>query len=65
MTGRTCILITHRLMDVEDMDQIIFLGAGRIRERGTHQTLMAEGSHYRRMWQVHTQSLAPEGAPIG
>ncbi len=47
MQGRTTLLITHRLIKMERMDEILVLDQGKIRERGTHdQLLEAEGLYY-------------------
>lgn len=49
MAGRTVLLIAHRLNTVLDADQIIVMSEGKIREQGTHQTLLQNGGLYRRL----------------
>ncbi len=49
MQGRTTLLITHRLVGLEDADEIVVLRAGRIIERGRHDELMQMNGIYRRM----------------
>ncbi|MFJ8589651.1 ABC transporter ATP-binding protein [Streptomyces sp. NPDC093595] len=49
---RTVILITHRLGSTRSADHIIVLDGGRIREEGTHDSLLATpGSEYAAMWE--------------
>jgi len=48
--NRTVLVITHRLVGLEDFDEIIVLQAGRIVERGTPKGLLQEEGLYRRMW---------------
>jgi ABC-type multidrug transport system fused ATPase/permease subunit len=52
MQGRTVLLVTHRLVGMERMDEIMVLDEGRIVERGTHGRLRAAGGLYRRLLDV-------------
>ncbi len=48
--NQSLLLITHRLVGLENMDEILVLDHGRIIERGTHAKLLATGGLYLRLW---------------
>ena len=51
---RTTITIAHRLSTITGANQILVLREGSIVERGTHESLLALGKTYYRMWQKQT-----------
>jgi ATP-binding cassette subfamily B protein len=57
--ARTTVLITHRLANIREADQIIVLDRGRISERGTHDELMARGGGYAELFGLQAQAYAP------
>ena len=57
MEGRSTLMITHRLVGMEWMDEIIVLKAGRLIERGRHKDLLEAGCLYQRMWELQNQFL--------
>jgi ATP-binding cassette, subfamily B, heavy metal transporter len=48
--SRTTIVIAHRLSTIVDADEIIVIEAGRVAERGTHETLLRAGGLYAGLW---------------
>ena len=57
MTGKTTLLISHRLVRMEAMDEILVLNAGRIVERGRHEQLSRARGLYQQMWDYQNQVL--------
>jgi ATP-binding cassette, subfamily B, multidrug efflux pump len=52
MAGRTTIAVAHRLSTIQDMDKILVLHKGQLRECGTHQELLAERGIYFKLYQL-------------
>jgi ATP-binding cassette subfamily B multidrug efflux pump len=55
MEGRTTIAIAHRLSTIQDMDKILVLHKGELRETGSHQALLANRGIYYRLYQLQYQ----------
>jgi ATP-binding cassette, subfamily B, bacterial len=52
LTGRTSLVIAHRLSTVREADQILVVDDGRIVERGHHDELMAAGGLYAELYRT-------------
>jgi ATP-binding cassette subfamily B multidrug efflux pump len=63
LRGRTAIVIAHRLSTIQNVDEILVLHKGRIRERGTHQKLLLLRGIYWRLYQLQykEQEVAQSG----
>jgi ATP-binding cassette, subfamily B, bacterial len=48
--GRTTLAVTHRLASVVDVDRIVVLDAGWIREQGSHEELLDANGLYKELW---------------
>jgi ATP-binding cassette, subfamily C, bacterial CydC len=57
MHGRTSLIITHRLVAMERMDEILVLDHGRIGQRGTHVQLVSEEGLYRQLFAIQNAML--------
>jgi subfamily B ATP-binding cassette protein MsbA len=57
MRGRTTFVIAHRLSTIRRADQILVVEAGRVIERGTHETLYTLGGRY---YDLYTKQHAVE-----
>ncbi len=52
ITGRTSVLIAHRLSTVQSADTILVMHKGKLRERGTHQQLLTQRGLYYKLYQL-------------
>jgi ATP-binding cassette subfamily B protein len=52
MRGRTTLAIAHRLSTIQDMDRILVMHKGELRESGTHQALLGQNGIYRRLFEL-------------
>ena len=57
LQGRTAIVIAHRLATIRGADRIIVLQDGQVIENGNHDTLMASGGSYSRLYQLNYASF--------
>ncbi len=63
MAGRTTIAIAHRLSTIQDMDKILVLHRGQLREAGTHQELLAKRGIYFKLYQLQYKDQEARVAP--
>ena len=59
MAGRTTIAIAHRLSTIQDMDKILVLHKGAVRESGAHQELLAARGIYFKLFQLQYSARQP------
>ncbi|MCF7873973.1 MAG: ABC transporter ATP-binding protein/permease [Candidatus Omnitrophica bacterium] len=52
MRGKTTFVIAHRLSTVEEADLIVVLDKGKIKETGTHKSLIAGDTAYKRLYEL-------------
>ena len=62
-SGRTALVIAHRLSTVMHADEILVLDAGHIVERGRHAELLAQGGRYALMWAAQQEERKIERSP--
>jgi ATP-binding cassette subfamily B protein len=62
MSGRTTIAIAHRLSTIQDMDKILVLHKGQLREMGSHQELLALRGIYFKLYQLQYKEQERETA---
>ncbi len=63
MAGRTTIAIAHRLSTIQDMDKILVLHKGQVRELGTHQELLAARGIYYKLYQLQYKDQESASGP--
>jgi ATP-binding cassette subfamily C protein CydC len=49
---KTILWVTHRLVCLDQMDEIMFIEKGRIQERGTQFELLKKGGHYAKLFEI-------------
>jgi ATP-binding cassette subfamily B protein len=64
LTGRTSLVIAHRLSTVRDADQILVVDGGRIVERGGHDELLAAGGLYSELYKTQFERQAHPHAAL-
>ena len=58
LAERTAVVIAHRLSTIERADRIMVLGAGVLRESGTHDELLAQHGLYYRLFELQYAAIA-------
>ncbi len=59
LSGRTSLVIAHRLSTISGADQILVIDDGQIRQRGTHEELLAAGGLYAELYRTQFASQEP------
>jgi ATP-binding cassette, subfamily B, bacterial len=63
LSGRTSLVIAHRLSTVREADELLVIDDGRIVERGTHASLLAQGGLYAELYQTQFADQEDPGPP--
>ncbi|MBV8501563.1 MAG: ABC transporter ATP-binding protein [Paucibacter sp.] len=59
-SGRTVIVIAHRLAAVQHLEDIVVIARGRVAERGGHAGLLERGGIYAAMWRAQARPCSPD-----
>jgi ATP-binding cassette subfamily B protein len=57
-SGRTTVVVAHRLSTIRTADQIVVLKKGRVVERGRHDELLAQDGLYRTLYELQVRAEA-------
>ncbi len=58
LEGRSALVIAHRLSTIQDADEILVMARGEIRERGTHEELLAQEGLYAKLHALQFEGAA-------
>ena len=56
MSGKTVLVIAHRMRTIEAADKIVVLDKGVVAESGSHEELMKKNGLYRKLVDLQTQA---------
>ena len=65
LSGRTSLVIAHRLSTVREADELLVIDDGRIVERGTHASLLADNGLYAELYSTQFADQESEEEPAG
>ena len=65
MTGRTSIIVAHRLSTILDVDQILVIRRGEIIERGNHSELLLTDGYYSKLFHLQFKNRNGVLADVG
>ncbi|GAB1431080.1 ABC transporter ATP-binding protein [Ignavibacteria bacterium] len=64
LENRTAIIVAHRLSTIRDADVIYVFDGGRVAEHGSHDTLMAAGGIYKRLFDIQFSTVRNDAAAL-
>jgi ATP-binding cassette subfamily B protein len=63
-SGRTTVLVAHRLPTARQADRIVVIDDGLVAEQGTHEELLARHGRYAELWRAFASSDGEAGSPV-
>ena len=57
LKNRTSIVVAHRLSTIKEVDKIIVLENGEIKEMGDHKTLNNSGGYYKKLYEMQNKNI--------
>ena len=60
LSGRSALVVAHRLSTIQDADEILVMHQGEVRERGTHDELLSKGGLYARLYALQFEGQAEQ-----
>lgn len=61
MTGRTTLVVAHRLSTLAHLDRLVVMKDGKIVEDGTLSELLTLGGHFAELWRLQADGFLPDG----
>ena len=57
ITGKTVIIVAHRLSTIVEADNIVLMQNGEIADQGKHIDLLSRSALYKKLWNAHRESM--------
>jgi ATP-binding cassette subfamily B protein len=57
ISGKTVVIVAHRLSTVVEADNIVLLENGEIADQGKHTELLTRSPLYKKLWDAHMESM--------
>ena len=58
LKNRTSIVVAHRLSTIKEVDKIIVIDSGEIKEMGSHKELLEKNGFYKKLYEMQYKNIA-------
>ena len=58
LKNRTSIVVAHRLSTIKEVDKIVVIDSGEIKEIGSHRELLKRNGYYKKLYEMQYKNIA-------